>query len=108
MNYITDKELENSLSVQIGNYMFAVQFKKGNNILMEKVSDEYQTSLIDAIIAFIEFCRKRQIQYLTVESRNKSDIYYKIALRYFPYDSFFMDNNVLRICLDLDRCKSVR
>jgi len=99
--YITDKELIDSASIQIGGYLFAVQFKKGNNVLMEKVGDS-KISLIEAIIIFINFCRNRGIQYLTVESRNNSDIYYKIACRYFPNDSFFMDDKVLRICLNIN------
>lgn len=101
MNYITDEELVDSVSIRIGGYLFAIQPKKGNNVLMEKVGTS-KMHLIKAIIAFINWCRNRGTQYLTVESRNGSDIYYKIACRYFPNDSFFMDGKVLRICLNIN------
>lgn len=96
---ITKEQLEDSLQVQVGAFLFVVQFKKGNNVVMERVTDSTKISLIDAICLFIEFCRRRGIEYLTIESRDKSDIYYKIASKYFSSDEFFMDDSVLRVRL---------
>lgn len=104
MKLITDAELENSLQVDIKGYKFLVQFEKGNNVVMEKYRDS-DITVIGAIKMFVEFCRSRGIEYLTVESRNGSGIYYKIAKRYFPLDEYFMDNDVLRIKLISERRK---
>lgn len=98
MKLITREQLKDSLQVDIDGYRFLVQFAKGNNVVMEK-SRESNLNLIAAIKMFIEFCRARKIEYLTVESRNSSDIYYKIAQKYFPDDEYFLDENVLRIKL---------
>lgn len=96
---ITREQLENSLQVQVGPYLFVVQFSRGNNVVMEKTLEGGKLGLIEAICMFIEFCRRRGIEYLTIESRSRSDIYYRIARRYFPDDEYFMDGDVLRVRL---------
>ena len=98
MKLITEDQCKDSLQVDIDGYKFLVQFSRGNNVVMEKYRDG-KLNLIAAIKMFIEFCRVRKIEYLTIESRNGSDIYYKIAQKYFPNDEYFLDENVLRVKL---------
>lgn len=89
------------------NYKFIVEENNCNNILLEKLNDKHQYSIITAIKSFILFLHKNRIQYVTIYDIKKQDRYKNILLYIYKnantterwlYDmaSFVYDGDVLR------------
>lgn len=60
------------------NYKFIVEENNCNNILLEKLSDKHQYSIITAIKKFILFLHKNKIQYVVIYDVALRDRYTKI------------------------------
>lgn len=60
------------------NYKFIVEEDNCNNILLEKLNDTHQYSIITAIKKFILFLHKNKIQYVTIYDIKKQDRYKNI------------------------------
>lgn len=60
------------------NYKFIVEENNCNNILLEKLNDKHQYSIITAIKKFILFLHKKQIQYVVIYDVALRDRYSKI------------------------------
>ena len=90
----------------IDGYMFTIEEKNANNIILEKVG-ETDGSIISAIKQFIIFLHKNKVQYVTIYDCKKRDRYKKILLYIYKnsnntekclYDmaTFVNDGDVIR------------
>lgn len=68
------------MNIIIDGYSFTVEENNANNILLEKVSIEYNGNIINAIKSFILFLHKNKVQYVTIFDSKKRDRYRNILL----------------------------
>lgn len=68
------------MNIIIDGYSFTVEENNANNILLEKVSSEYNGNIINAIKSFILFLHKNKVQYVTIFDSKKRDRYRNILL----------------------------
>ena len=93
------------MSIIIDGYLFIVEEKNANNIILEKATDG--GNIISAIKKFIIFLHKNKIQYVTIYDCKKRDRYKNILLYIYKnanntekwlYDmaTFVNDGDVIR------------
>lgn len=68
------------MNIIIDGYSFTVEENNANNILLEKVSSEYNGNIINAIKSFILFLHKNKVQYVTIFDSKMRNRYRNILL----------------------------
>lgn len=89
------------------NYNFTIEENNANNIILEEINKQHNSTIIEAIKGFILFLHKKQIQYVTIYDIKKRDRYKNILFYIYKnannterwlYDmaNFIYDGDVLR------------
>lgn len=91
----------------IDGYNFIIEENNANNIILEEINKQHNSTIIEAIKSFILFLHKKQIQYVTIYDIKKRDRYKNILFYIYKnannterwlYDmaTFIYDEDVLR------------
>lgn len=95
------------MNITIDNYRFIIEEDNANNIILEEVDKQHNSTVINAIKKFILFLHKKHIQYVTIFDSKKRDRYKDILLYIYKnannterwlysMASFIYDGDVLR------------